>query len=141
MQRASRLRLGPRRCRSFLYLRFHFSETPDPSNSTYYEPTPNEEPTLKMTSIVVPAGTSYVAASLLSSVFLLTWQGIKVGGARKAANIAYPRLYAEKAEMDASPAALKFNCVQRAHANTLENVPSIYAIYAPSCISSIITDD
>ncbi|KAF7366501.1 hypothetical protein MSAN_00907300 [Mycena sanguinolenta] len=72
--------------------------------------------------------TSYVAASVLSSVFLLTWQGIKVSGARKAAGIAYPRLYAEKAEMDASPAALKFNCVQRAHANTLENIASIYAI-------------
>ncbi|KAK7019910.1 hypothetical protein R3P38DRAFT_3198328 [Favolaschia claudopus] len=35
-------------------------------------------------------------------------------------------VYAEKAEMDASPAAVKFNCVQRAHANTLENIPTVY---------------
>ncbi|KAJ7248641.1 hypothetical protein B0H12DRAFT_1123556 [Mycena haematopus] len=79
-----------------------------------------------MPTINVPEGFSYVAASLLSSVFLLTWQTMQVGGARKASGIEYPRLYAEKAEMDASPSAVKFNCVQRAHANTLENIPSIY---------------
>ncbi|KAJ6481760.1 hypothetical protein C8R45DRAFT_1002948 [Mycena sanguinolenta] len=89
-----------------------------------------------MPSITVPEGMSYVAAALLSSVFLLTWQGIKVSGARKAANIAYPRLYAEKAEMDASPAAHKFNCVQRAHANTLENITSVYALTALTTLSS-----
>ncbi|KAF7366488.1 hypothetical protein MSAN_00906000 [Mycena sanguinolenta] len=89
-----------------------------------------------MPTITVPEGTSYVAASLLSSVFLLTWQGIKVSGARKEANIAYPRLYAEKAEMEASPAALKFNCVQRAHANTLENIASIYAMTFLTALTS-----
>ncbi|KAJ6481758.1 hypothetical protein C8R45DRAFT_1002946 [Mycena sanguinolenta] len=89
-----------------------------------------------MPSIIVPEGTSYVAAALLSSVFLLTWQGMKVSGARKAVNIAYPRLYAEKAEMDASPAALKFNCVQRAHGHTLENIASIYALTALTTLSS-----
>ncbi|KAF7366504.1 BHLH domain-containing protein [Mycena sanguinolenta] len=82
-----------------------------------------------MPTITVPEGTSYAAASVLSSVFLLPWQGIKVSGARKAAGIAYPRLNIEKAEMDASPVALKFNYVLRAHANTLENIASIYAMY------------
>ncbi|KAF7342013.1 hypothetical protein MVEN_01788500 [Mycena venus] len=79
-----------------------------------------------MSTITVPQGTSYVAGSLLSTVFLLTYQTILVSKHRKLAKIEYPRLYAEKAEMDASPAAIKFNCVQRAHANTLENIPQVY---------------
>ncbi|KAK7042323.1 hypothetical protein R3P38DRAFT_313258 [Favolaschia claudopus] len=79
-----------------------------------------------MSTITVPQGTSYVAGSLLSTVFLLTWQTIQVSKYRKLAGVPYPRLYAEKAEMDTSPAAVKFNCVQRAHANTLENIPTVY---------------
>jgi len=79
-----------------------------------------------MSTITVPTNFSYVAASLLSTVFLLTGQTIVVSKHRKAAGIEYPRLYAEKAEMAASPAAFKFNCVQRAHANTLENIPQVY---------------
>ncbi|KAJ7805763.1 hypothetical protein B0H14DRAFT_1587043 [Mycena olivaceomarginata] len=58
--------------------------------------------------------------------FLLTWQTVKVSQARRLADVEYPRLYAEKAEMAASPAAVKFNCIQRAHANTLENIPQQY---------------
>ncbi|KAJ7057136.1 hypothetical protein C8F01DRAFT_1153533 [Mycena amicta] len=77
-------------------------------------------------SIVVPQGFSYVAAALVSTLFLLYGQSSAVSKYRKTSGVEYPRLYAEKAEMDANPAALKFNCVQRAHQNTLENISQIY---------------
>ncbi|THV07610.1 membrane-associated proteins in eicosanoid and glutathione metabolism [Dendrothele bispora CBS 962.96] len=77
-------------------------------------------------TLVVPQGISYVAGALLSTSFLLVWQGLTVNRTRKAAGIPYPQLYAEKSEAAASPAAMKFNCAQRAHQNTLENIPTIY---------------
>ncbi|KAA1468051.1 membrane-associated proteins in eicosanoid and glutathione metabolism [Dentipellis sp. KUC8613] len=78
-----------------------------------------------MSTIHVPKGFSYVAASLLSTVFLTAWQSIVVGSARKSAAIPYPQLYAEKAEAEASKTAHIFNCKQRAHQNTLENIPGV----------------
>jgi hypothetical protein len=41
-------------------------------------------------------------------------------------------VYAEKAVQDASKAALVFNCTQRAHQNTLENLPLAILMYARS---------
>ncbi|KAJ7282513.1 hypothetical protein C8J57DRAFT_1055870, partial [Mycena rebaudengoi] len=76
----------------------------------------------------VPDSLSYVAASFLSTVFVLVGQTLVVAKHRKAAGIDYPRAYAEKAEMDASPAAVKFNCAQRAHQNTLESLPAFYTL-------------
>ncbi|KAJ7859583.1 hypothetical protein B0H13DRAFT_2356063 [Mycena leptocephala] len=69
---------------------------------------------------------SYVAAALLSTVFLLIGQSATVSKHRRLAKIDYPRLYADNTEMANSPAAIRFNCVQRAHQNTLENIPQIY---------------
>jgi len=76
-------------------------------------------------TIVVPQGFSYVAASLLSIAVLLQWQAGSINYYRKEANIPYPQTFAEKAEMQASKEALIFNCAQRAHYNTVENVPII----------------
>eukprot|EP00753_Platysulcus_tardus_P022691 PLAT9902.1.p3 GENE.PLAT9902.1~~PLAT9902.1.p3 ORF type:complete len:152 (+),score=18.85 PLAT9902.1:2-457(+) len=76
-----------------------------------------------MASLVLPKGFTYVVASTFSPVWLLLWQSIAVGRARRAAGIKYPQLYAEKAEADASRQAMVFNCVQRAHQNTLEYLP------------------
>ncbi|KAF8078826.1 hypothetical protein FPV67DRAFT_1466614 [Lyophyllum atratum] len=78
------------------------------------------------TTLVVPQGFQYVGASLLSTVFLLVGQNIAVSRWRKRAGIKYPQLYAEKAEVAASKDALIFNCAQRAHQNTLENIPIVY---------------
>lgn len=78
-----------------------------------------------MPSITVPEGYSYVIAAATSTVWLNFWQFAKVGAARKASGITYPQMYAEKAEAAASPAAAKFNCVQRAHQNTLESIPFV----------------
>ncbi|KAJ3760551.1 hypothetical protein EV360DRAFT_81071 [Lentinula raphanica] len=79
-----------------------------------------------MSSIIVPQGSSYVAGAILSTVFLLTYQSHVVSVHRKVAGIKYPQLYAEQKEVEASTDALKFNCAQRAHQNTLENLPIIY---------------
>ncbi|TFK56321.1 membrane-associated proteins in eicosanoid and glutathione metabolism [Heliocybe sulcata] len=76
-----------------------------------------------MATILLPKGFTYVIASTFSPVWLLMWQSIKVGRARKAAGIKYPQLYAEKVEAETSNAAMVFNCVQRAHQNTLEYLP------------------
>ncbi|PPQ71129.1 hypothetical protein CVT24_009865, partial [Panaeolus cyanescens] len=68
----------------------------------------------------------YVGAALLSTAVLLFGQNVVVSRYRKAAGIKYPQMYAEKAEADASQAAYRFNCAQRAHQNTLENIPILY---------------
>lgn len=70
----------------------------------------------------------YTFASILSTCFVLFWQGEVVGRYRRAANVPYPQAYAEKAEAEASLDAKRFNCAQRAHQNTLENVPIIFAL-------------
>ncbi|KAI0030242.1 hypothetical protein K488DRAFT_32586, partial [Vararia minispora EC-137] len=79
---------------------------------------------------------SWLAAALVSVPILLLWQSAVVGRGRAAAKIEYPRLYAEKAEQEASREALVFNCKQRAHQNTLENVPSILVMTGLSSITS-----
>jgi len=78
-----------------------------------------------MSTIHVPVGFSWVTASLLSVATLLQWQGLSVCGARKKAHISYPLAYADKAEQEASKEAMIFNCMQRAHQNTLENAPVV----------------
>ncbi|KAG2140184.1 hypothetical protein DEU56DRAFT_297126 [Suillus clintonianus] len=77
-------------------------------------------------SIVLPPGFGYVAAGLVSTAWVLGWQAmIVVGGHRTKSGVKYPQMYAEKAEAEASKAALLFNCAQRAHQNTLEHMPLI----------------
>ncbi|EMD41838.1 hypothetical protein CERSUDRAFT_110400, partial [Gelatoporia subvermispora B] len=77
------------------------------------------------TAIIIPSDYVYPVAAVTSIFWLTLWQTIKVGRARKAANVPYPQVYADKAEAAASPQAQAFNCTQRAHQNTLENLPNI----------------
>ncbi|KAF8349726.1 hypothetical protein F5887DRAFT_1070003 [Amanita rubescens] len=80
---------------------------------------------MSSTTITIPAGYHYVGAALLSTSWVLIYQFMLVSRMRKRAGVQYPQLYAEKAEAEASPDAMKFNCAQRAHQNTLENLPIV----------------
>ncbi|KAJ3507178.1 hypothetical protein NLJ89_g6453 [Agrocybe chaxingu] len=79
-------------------------------------------------TVTLPNGFTYVGAALLSTVYLLLCQHAMVNRFRRRAGIKYPQLYAEKAEAAASGDANKFNCAQRAHQNTLENIPIVYVL-------------
>ncbi|KAJ7057135.1 hypothetical protein C8F01DRAFT_1153531 [Mycena amicta] len=76
--------------------------------------------------IVLPAEMTYLAASFLATVWVLIGQTYLVVRYRGPSGVTYPRLYAEKAEMEANPNAHIFNCIQRAHQNTLEYLPIFY---------------
>ncbi|KAI6040842.1 hypothetical protein EDC04DRAFT_2672877 [Pisolithus marmoratus] len=80
-----------------------------------------------MSPILLPEEYKYITGPLVSLGWVLFWQALLVGRARRRAGIAYPqcKLYAEQAECKANPAAVKFNCTQRAHQNTLESVPIV----------------
>ncbi|KAJ3895522.1 hypothetical protein GG344DRAFT_73040 [Lentinula edodes] len=78
--------------------------------------------------IVVPQGFSYVAGALLSTVFLVTGQSAVVSTQRKAAGIKYPQSSVARSTpvREMLTRVHSFNCAQRAHQNTLENLPIIY---------------
>ncbi|CAE6531311.1 unnamed protein product [Rhizoctonia solani] len=77
------------------------------------------------TTITLPENYGYVALAAISTGFLTTFQIGLVSKARKRSGIEYPRLYADKEEQNKSIEALKFNCAQRAHQNTLEWLPHV----------------
>ncbi|KAF9477514.1 membrane-associated proteins in eicosanoid and glutathione metabolism [Pholiota conissans] len=78
------------------------------------------------TTVTLPEGFHYLAPAFVSTIFLLYGQNITVSQYRKRAGIAYPQMYAEKKQAEDSKDAHLFNCAQRAHQNTLENIPIVY---------------
>ena len=64
---------------------------------------------------VLPYGYGYVVLTAVGSLFVNMWMAFNVGKARKQYSIKYPTMY--------SPDNDKFNCIQRAHQNTLESYP------------------
>jgi len=60
----------------------------------------------------------YVVFVALDSVFVNMWMAMNVMRARKEFNVKYPLMYSPENGGDN-----KFNCIQRAHQNTLEGYP------------------
>ncbi|KAF4089938.1 hypothetical protein AMELA_G00043930 [Ameiurus melas] len=63
----------------------------------------------------LPANFGYVILTYFYSWVMLTYLGVNVGRARKKYDVKYPTMYSTKDDM--------FNCIQRAHQNTLEVYP------------------
>jgi len=85
-----------------------------------------------MVTVEIPAEYGYVVATAVSTFFLATWHGLRVGSFRKAAKIPYPYEYASYEQVSTAPPARQqamylFNCAQRAHQNFNENYPSALA--------------
>ncbi|XP_025099682.1 microsomal glutathione S-transferase 3-like [Pomacea canaliculata] len=72
-----------------------------------------------MATITVSADFGYVVLVVVATWVLLNWMAMQVMKARKKFNVAYPNLY--------SPVSNDFNCIQRVHQNTIENIPAFLA--------------
>lgn len=71
------------------------------------------------------AGYGWVLAALLANIFVTQGMAFAVGAARRRFNVQCPTMYAS--EKEGHKDAKAFNCVQRAHQNTLEFLPSMVA--------------
>ncbi|KAI5453449.1 hypothetical protein NCC49_005926 [Naganishia albida] len=77
-----------------------------------------------MASLVLPSNYAYVALAAAGTLWLNIFQVMTVSKARKAAGLKYPIYMAENSVAEKDPKAYRFNCTQRAHANTLEFAPT-----------------
>ena len=68
-----------------------------------------------MVAMSLPADYGYVIMTGVGAIFMVMWKGIRVGKARKEHGVQYPDMYSQDNKV--------FNCIQRAHQNTLENMP------------------
>ncbi|BEJ14826.1 hypothetical protein CspHIS471_0405930 [Cutaneotrichosporon sp. HIS471] len=82
------------------------------------------------TPFTLPATFPVMGVGVVAFLFLNVFQITNVVGKRKAAGIKYPTLYATDEEAKADPKKNVFNCAQRAHANTLEFLPTVLSMYA-----------
>jgi len=68
---------------------------------------------------VLPENYGYVIFTAVGSTFVNMWMAINVGRARKKYGVKYPIMYSSE-----NGGENMFNCIQRAHQNTLEGYPS-----------------
>jgi glutathione S-transferase len=85
----------------------------------------------------LPHGYGCVVSVGLAGVFVNIWMAKQVGNARKELNVKYPLMYSPENNFDN-----KFNCIQRAHQNSLEFQPTFYFLlmtggFACPCFASI----
>ncbi|XP_062605340.1 glutathione S-transferase 3, mitochondrial-like [Saccostrea cucullata] len=70
---------------------------------------------MEASTFVLSGDFGYVILVMIFSIFVLMWMGFNVGAARKKYEVPYPTMYSNDD---------RFNCVQRAHQNTLEGYPT-----------------
>jgi len=91
-------------------------------------------------SLTLPTGFGYVAAAVVGSFAVHhLYMAIGVMGARKKFNVKYPDLYATTENCKDEKARNNFNCVQRAHQNSLENQPIFLALLLTAGLKHPIT--
>ena len=71
------------------------------------------------------AGYGWVILALVANVLLNLYMGGQVGKARKKYKVFYPTMYAIESE---NKQAKLFNCVQRGHQNSIEYMPTFFAL-------------
>ena len=76
-----------------------------------------------VTEITIPRAYALVIVNVVLNWVVLMWQALQVGKARNKYGVKYPDLYHPKRSEEAT----KFNCVQRAHQNSLEWNPGFLA--------------
>eukprot|EP00923_Selenidium_pygospionis_P025834 GHVN01045724.1.p1 GENE.GHVN01045724.1~~GHVN01045724.1.p1 ORF type:complete len:166 (-),score=20.12 GHVN01045724.1:218-715(-) len=88
----------------------------------------------------LPSSYGYVVIVAIASIFVVMWMSVMVGKARKRFGVMYPEMYAVKgvtAAKDSNGQSIallsdddcdRFNCYQRAHQNTLENIGPFYIL-------------
>merc|ERR1711976_665487 len=74
----------------------------------------------KMPTITLAPEHGYVLLAASGSFVVNFWQSMKIGGKRRELKIEYPAQWSDQHPI--------FNCYQRAHQNTLENVPFFLAM-------------
>ncbi|XP_063900941.1 glutathione S-transferase 3, mitochondrial-like [Zophobas morio] len=79
---------------------------------------------------VLRPGHGYVIISGIFSALIPLWAGFNVSRARKEYNIDYPQMYADSNDENGK----KFNCIQRAHQNVVENISTHYLLLLFSAI-------
>ncbi|KAH3735808.1 microsomal glutathione S-transferase 3-like isoform X1 [Dreissena polymorpha] len=67
--------------------------------------------------LTLPAEYGWIVLVIVASFVMIMWLGSRVGVARKKYEVKYPKMYIE-------PYNHVFNCIQRAHLNTLEGYPT-----------------
>jgi len=75
----------------------------------------------------MPEDYGYVILTGVAAILMSFWKGFRVGGARKVHKVEYPEMYSKDSKT--------FNCIQRAHQNTLENMPTFFFLLAAAGFS------
>merc|ERR1712209_346100 len=81
----------------------------------------------RMVAMSLPAEYGYVISAGIGAIFMVMWKGVRVGMARKKYGVEYPDMYSKDSKI--------FNCIQRAHQNTLENLPQFFFLLTTAGLS------
>lgn len=79
---------------------------------------------------LIPPQYGFVMGSVAVTAGVAQWMAFRVGMARRNTGVKYPAMVAE----GDSEGAMKFNCTQRSHQNTLEQLPTFLTTQILLCL-------